>query len=97
MNEEENVPKEYIELADGTKLTMSAGYDGDRSLWMWEAEPGTYSLQELLAYFIDPVKTAVIVTHTGTEVANWTGFTQFASIGVDGYGKNKVRMMRPLA
>lgn len=97
MSETPSTPNEYIELADGTKLVMSAGYDGDRSLWIWELEPGTYTLQELLAIFVDPIKTAVIVRHVGNDITNWPGFTQFASIGVDGYGKNKIRMMKPLA
>ena len=88
--------REIVTLADGTELEAGAAYDGQISVWIWETTPGAKTPAEYLAIFTDPEKTASITWQLGGSVAEWTGFTRFASIQIDGNGITRIRMMRPM-
>lgn len=88
--------RELVTLADGTILEAGAAYDGQVSVWIWETEPGTKTPAEYLAIFLDPAKTVRITWQLGSSTAEWTGFTRFAAIQIDGSGITRIRMMRPM-
>ena len=88
--------EQYIELADGERLQMACGYDTDLSLWLWELEPGTYTLSELFSIFTVPQLTRVITSRVGDQTDVWRGFTEFASIQQDRANTIRVRMRKPI-
>lgn len=96
MSEMNTMPEICTELADGTILNASCGFDGEASVWIWmrDADDPDNSMAGMFATFSDPEKTATIVSHIRGIDQTFEGYTRLTILQLDLSGCVHVQMKK---
>lgn len=88
-------PEQCVILADGTKITASAGYDQDRTVWIW-IDPGTgITLAEAFRVANNPsIMETITLFINGKESGKWQGFTRLYHIQQAESGRISIAMRK---
>lgn len=88
-------PEQCVTLADGTEITASAGYDQDRTVWIWIDPETGITLAEAFRVANNPsIMETITLFINGKESGKWQGFTRLYHIQQAESGRISIAMRK---
>lgn len=96
MDEPNTKPNIYTELADGTILNASCGFDGESGIWIWmsDKDDPVNNMAAMFTIFSDPKKTATIISNIRGIEEVYEGYTKLTILQVDYNGCVHIQMKK---